>query len=135
MRVHWNSSTPAWGGKWRRFEKRLTVPTRPRSSIDSGKLKQAKNVTVTCDWAAFDGGVPEDERNAGLADAPLPLREARSARRIAAPPPGGFWQKSAESIERKELTSWLRAKERKRVRKSVKRKNLSIVSSDTRPLT
>src|SRR5258708_25964351 len=109
MRVHWNSSSSAWGGKWRRFEKRLTVPTRPRSSIDSGKLKQAKNVTVTCDWAAFDGGVPEDGRNAGLADAPLPLREARSARAIAAPPPGGFWQKRAESLEKKALASLLLA--------------------------
>src|SRR5260370_20235687 len=121
MRVHWNSSTPAWGGKWRRFEKRLTVPTRPRSSIDSGKLKQAKNVTVTCDWAAFDGGVPEDERNGGLAAAPLPLREARSARGLAAPPPGGFLLKSVESIEKKVLESSLRAIECKRVRKSGKR--------------
>src|SRR5258708_38466902 len=112
MRVHWNSSSSAWGGKWRRFEKRLTVPTRPRSSIDSGKLKQAKNVTVTCDWAAFDGGVPEEERNAGLAAAPLPLREARRARWMAAPPPGGFWQKSAEAMEKQRPASSLRAEER-----------------------
>ena len=56
MGVHWNSSTPVWGGKWRRFEKRLTVPTRSGSSIDSGRFKREIAYRFACArWEASRG--------------------------------------------------------------------------------
>src|SRR5260370_19766150 len=45
---------------------------------------------------------------------------------------GFFFAKSAESLEKKRIEFCACAKERKRVRKNVKRKNLSTVTSDER---
>jgi len=50
------------------------------------------------------------------------------------PTPGCFCAKSAESLENKRVAFLMSAKKRKRVRKNVKRKNLSTVASgDWRP--
>ncbi len=58
---------------------------------------------------------------------------SKGIRAAGYPHPGCFLAKSAEAIEKKRVEFLWSAKKCKRVRKNVKRKNLSIVASDEWP--